>query len=108
MQNNSKDPKLPSIQPRRALTLDVEKYQQMLDAPGTTAKQREEFLKATWNVVIAFVDLGFEIRSEDHCGQSGVSQDETTLRAEDLIELTQLNLSEAFDLLACASAPGKE
>lgn len=94
--------------PRRTLTLDVEKYQSMLDAPGTTAKQRDEFLKATWNVVVAFVDLGFEIRSEGHCGQVGSSQDESTLRVEDLIELTQLNLGKEFEISACASASGKE
>lgn len=56
---------------RRALTLDAEKYQRMLDAPETTDIQRGEMIDALWSIITAFVDLGFDIHpAENPCGQA--------------------------------------
>ena len=56
---------------RRALTLDTEKYQCMLDSPDTTITQREEMIEALWFIITAFVDLGFDIQdAQNPCGQA--------------------------------------
>ncbi len=56
----------------RILTLDIEKYQSYLDDADLTEDQKEEFLKALWSIIVAFVDLGFAVKPQDHCGQDAV------------------------------------
>lgn len=42
----------------------------LADADLTEAEKRE-FIETMWSIVLAFVDLGFEVRSpEDCCGQA--------------------------------------
>jgi hypothetical protein len=57
--------------PRPTLTLDVEKYQHLLDAPDMSEDQKKELLEALWLFVVSFVDLGFDMQSaEDTCGKA--------------------------------------
>ncbi|MGC1495436.1 MAG: hypothetical protein WA790_06480 [Sulfitobacter sp.] len=64
-----KTPKSTASLTRRALTLDVEKYQSMLDAPDMDEAQKTELLNAMWLLVVSFVDLGFDVRPANSCGQ---------------------------------------
>lgn len=74
--------------PRRALTLDVEKYQRMLDAPDLSEHQRRQFIEALWSIVVSFVDLGFEVGpAEMACGQDAQSHALPRIELSDVLEL---------------------
>jgi hypothetical protein len=46
---------------RPALTLDVARYEAMLADPALSESERTAFLEALWEIVVTFVDLGFDI-----------------------------------------------
>lgn len=106
--NKSGDPTEIHPQPRRALTLDVAKYQQMLDAPELTDEQREEFLRYIWGIVVAFVGIGFEVREAGGCGQDEHSAALSDFSESDLLELTKPDLRQPFEQSVCADTSGKE
>lgn len=55
---------------RPVLTVDVEKYQALLDDPSLSEAQKEEFLRALWSIVVTFVELGFGVHPlQEVCGQ---------------------------------------
>lgn len=54
---------------RRALTLDVEHYRSMLDAPELSDKHQREMIEALWSLIVSFVDLDYEILLENSCGE---------------------------------------
>lgn len=55
---------------RRILAVDVKKYEALLDDPNLSEQQKEEFLRALWSVVVAFVELGFGVHPlQEVCGQ---------------------------------------
>lgn len=59
---------------RPVLTVDVKKYQALLDDPGLDEQQKEEFLRALWSIVVAFVELGFNVHPlQEVCGQDSVT-----------------------------------
>lgn len=58
---------LPDI--RRSLTLDVQKYQAMLDNPEMDQSQKAELIETLWMFVISFMDLGCEIKTVETCGK---------------------------------------
>ncbi|MEQ9694055.1 hypothetical protein [Shimia sp. SDUM112013] len=45
----------------RSVEIDVDAYQSLLDQTGLTGEQRAEFLEAMWSIIVAFIDLGFEV-----------------------------------------------
>lgn len=60
-----------------SLTIDWELYGQMLDASDWDEDQKREFITCLWSIVVAFVDLGFDIHpvqqvidDELACGQN--------------------------------------
>lgn len=62
---------IPNSPPRRALTLDVERYQRMLDTADMTEGDKAEVIKALWNLVVCFMDLEYEILPLENCGKDG-------------------------------------
>jgi hypothetical protein len=55
---------------RRVLTVDVKKYQALLDDPTLSEAQKDEFLRALWSIVVTFVELGFGVHPlQEVCGQ---------------------------------------
>jgi hypothetical protein len=46
---------------RPALTLDVARYEAMLADPALSEAERTAFLEALWEIIVVFVDLGFDI-----------------------------------------------
>lgn len=55
---------------RPVLTVDVKKYEALLDDPDLSDAQKEEFLRALWSVVVTFVELGFGVHPlQEVCGQ---------------------------------------
>lgn len=52
------------------VTVDVEKYQSLIDDPTLTQAQKEEFLQALWSIMVSFVELGFGVHPlQEVCGQ---------------------------------------
>lgn len=46
---------------RSKVTFDIDKYKALLDDPSLSEAEKEEFLKALWSIVVAFVELGFGV-----------------------------------------------
>ena len=58
------------------ITVDVERYDHLLENSGLTPEQREAVLQQLWNLIVAVIDLGFRVEpSEKSCGQDGYSLD---------------------------------
>lgn len=57
---------------RKQLEIDVERYQSYLDSNGLSDKQKEEFLKALWTVIVAFVDIGYGVHPVQKVGGAEV------------------------------------
>jgi len=81
------EPRLPA---RPTLTLDVALYQEYLDDAELSAEQKQEFIETLWNIIVAFVDLGFGIHpvqqvmseKDTSCGQT---KDESAANLSDLV-----------------------
>lgn len=55
---------------RPVVTVDVEKYKELLDDPNLSEAEKESFLQALWSIVVAFVDLGFGVHPlQEVCAQ---------------------------------------
>jgi len=55
---------------KRTIAVDVTKYDAYLEGFGLSAEQKEEFLRAAWTVMMAFVELGFEVHPlQEVCGK---------------------------------------
>lgn len=82
-------------EPRLApdLTLDLEKYSQMLEGMDLTPKQERELLQALWETMCRFVELGWGLtpglltEGDDTCEQS---TDNPALTNQFLLDLNQL------------------
>lgn len=61
-------PQMPKS-PRPALTLDIDHYQALFDAPELTQDQKREMLEALWSLIVSFVDLGFDVSASETCGK---------------------------------------
>eukprot|EP00581_Thalassiosira_minuscula_P024158 CAMPEP_0184419290 /NCGR_PEP_ID=MMETSP0738-20130409/36690_1 /TAXON_ID=385413 /ORGANISM="Thalassiosira miniscula, Strain CCMP1093" /LENGTH=103 /DNA_ID=CAMNT_0026779723 /DNA_START=46 /DNA_END=357 /DNA_ORIENTATION=- len=83
-----------TAQHRPTLTLDVTKYDAMLNAPDLDAETRKDILEALWVLICGFVDLGFAVEPQDPvtCGQLG--------------PITQLLGAQIAHTVECGSALG--
>lgn len=55
--------------PRRTLTLDVEKYQRMLDTTDLCEVDKTALIEALWSFVASFMDLGYLVGPIESCGK---------------------------------------
>jgi hypothetical protein len=58
------EPANPSAEDRsgcKRLTIDLKAYEPYLADSDLTEEQKQEFLQALWSIIVAFVDLGFDI-----------------------------------------------
>lgn len=84
------EPRLPA---RPTLTLDVALYQKYLDDAELSAEQKQEFIETLWNIIVAFVDLGFGIDSV----QTVLDEAEHGDNVDALPTISGSALSENFD-----------
>ena len=58
----------------KALTFDAALYERMIDDQDISDDAKHELLGVMWNIIVSFVDLGFEVKftdgSQENCGQS--------------------------------------
>ncbi len=45
----------------RSIALDIDTYEKELNKVGVTREEQEEFLKALWAIIVAFIDLGYGV-----------------------------------------------
>ena len=57
--------------PRPSLSIDWEFYAAMLEESDMPMDQQKELIETLWSIVVAFVDLGFEVSPvQQICGES--------------------------------------
>lgn len=58
----------------QALTLDIDRYQGLLDDLALLPEQREDLIRALWEIICGFVDLGFRVSPlQQSCGDVDTS-----------------------------------
>lgn len=78
--------------------IDIEKYQAYLDGSGLTPAQKEDFLRALWSIVVAFVDLGFGVHPvQQACGQVENSLDLAARADSDGVSSPDTDLTTTFN-----------
>ena len=84
-ENTGQDAKIVSPA-RRALTIDVDFYQSQLDDNNLSDAEKEAFLQALWNIVCAFVDLGYELNPvQKFSGEAVAKAHERALASADVV-----------------------
>lgn len=64
LMDSTKTPKAPTEQGgEEAPGFDAERYLPLIDEMEITEEQKREFLGTLWNIMVAFVDLGFGVDS---------------------------------------------
>lgn len=70
------------------LTVDVEKYQAMLDDSGLSDDEKKQFIEAIWSIVVNFIDWGFEVHPlQEVCGKDDFADSEHAKPAFDAVSL---------------------
>ena len=87
--------------PERKLEIDVEKNQAYLDDPDLSEAQKEEIIAALWQIITAFVDLGFGVHPlQEAGGKDAQTADQSTQTAEDMVSSTSDSLAPKFNEIA--------
>ena len=98
----------PAIAPRRGLPVDVAKYQGMIDDPDLTEDQKRQFVEALWTILVAFVDLGFELHESDlACGNLAKDYDQVFGAEPHVVELESF-LASKFETASVAADDGSQ
>ncbi|MDB6181706.1 hypothetical protein [Paracoccus fistulariae] len=80
------------------IEIDLEKYQAYFDGSGLTPTQKEDFLRALWSVITAFVDLGFGVHPiQQACGQVENSPDLALQADSDGVSSPDTDLTTTFN-----------
>lgn len=75
---------------RHSLRLDVEYYKELLDDPALGDVEKEQIITALWQIIVAFVELGFNVHpSQQACGKGRTKQDRTSKFGTDALEYSQ-------------------
>lgn len=63
------------VRPRKALTLDLAAYAPFLESAEIPEAEKTALLEALWQVIVGFVDLGFDIHPvQQVCGQNAAQE----------------------------------
>lgn len=94
--------KTPTNKP--SLQVDWEAYAPMLEASDMSDAEKREFIQTIWELVVSFVDLGFEIHPvQQACGKS-ISLDEISV--DDMLCLPSSNSKTEFNKSADPQSGG--
>lgn len=94
-------PKIPSDPPknnlsRRTLTLDVDHYQHMLDAPDLEEETQREMIEALWVLVVSFIDLGYTVDAKKSCGKAAIAVSDAPSSASTVLHSSHPNATPSF------------
>ncbi|MEO1405119.1 MAG: hypothetical protein AAFV54_01340 [Pseudomonadota bacterium] len=93
---------------RRALTLDVERYQRYLDVADIGDDEKRAFIEALWTIIVNFVDLGFEVRPENPCGKLVDIEERATASVSGLVRSVEDPTTHELNANADASNDQRE
>ena len=83
------------------LEIDYAKYEQLLDDPDLTEKQKRAFIETIWNTIVTFVDAGFGVhpvqQAQNPCGKLTKNLPKPAVRAPDGVELSDAILLNKFE-----------
>lgn len=83
---------------RPIVTVDIEKYQALIDDPALTQEQKEEFLQALWSIVVTFVELGFGVHPlQEVCGQDSGGSSQRPKDVFDRVKSKELDETENIE-----------
>ena len=89
------------------VTVDVERYDHLLENAGLSTEHREAVLQQLWNLIVAVIDLGFRVEpSGKSCGQ-----DSDGLDLEPVAQLDRLSCehdAQSIDSLAAGAVDQRE
>ena len=72
------------------LTVDAERYQAYLEGTEMTNAQKEEFLQSMWQIIVSFVELGFDVHPlQEVCGKEGKNTTQSAVGAFDAVQSSQ-------------------
>lgn len=54
----------------RIVSVDWERYAQFLENEKLTEAQKQEFLETLWNIIVAFVELGYGVHPIQELGEA--------------------------------------
>lgn len=87
-----------NVAAKPSLAIDLDKYQAYLDGSGLTPAQKEDFLRALWSIMVAFVDLGFGVHPvQQACGQVEKSLDPRAQADSDGVNSNKPSIREHFN-----------
>ncbi|MEM1235125.1 MAG: hypothetical protein AAGH70_13465 [Pseudomonadota bacterium] len=76
----------------RKIEVDVDFYKEMLDDPALSDDQKEQIIIALWQIIIAFVDLGFGVHpAQQVCGQDDKSDADSPHESSDGVYLEEIS-----------------
>ena len=93
-----------TARPYKALTLDVEYYQRMLDHPDQSDAQRDEILKSLWSIMCFFVEVGYRVEPSESCGKDDDVPDLSGMQAGDLLGSKPDPVAQTFEKVAALAA----
>ena len=93
----------------RTLTLDVERYQAMLDTPGLSDQEQAAMVETLWQLVVGFIDLDFQIVVENNCGKLTHAANGAPTSRTDVVKSDISNMNGPFapDFFKAANMPHK-
>lgn len=85
-----------------SVTVDYDRYAHMLEDADLTETQKQEFLQALWNIVVAIIDLGFRVdpvcqAQENDCGKTAETDSECGFADNNMIKFEDTNLTNNFN-----------
>lgn len=94
---------------RRALEIDWKRYEAYLAEADLSEAEKRQFLEALWSIVVAFVDLGFEVHPvQIACGQVAEGGSSAPLLMADVIDLESSSPTRPFEKDARRSDPAPQ
>ncbi|WP_156916888.1 hypothetical protein [Leisingera aquimarina] len=47
--------------PLKTTSVDVDRYQELLDAPDLSDEEKQNLLQALWTIIVSLVELGYQV-----------------------------------------------
>lgn len=89
------------VAPKKTLQVDIEKYQAWLDDPDLSEENKDQIIRALWQIIMCFVDLGFGVAPlQEACGQVSEGEGFCGTAKQDVVKSKSHTLSENFNLTA--------
>ncbi len=94
----------------KTLTLDVERYQAMLDAPDLSNVQKRALIETLWQVVVGFIDLDIEICTTESCGKPGPPENPVPEGSVPVVHssIPKLNIDFGAAIFSAANKPNTQ